>query len=204
MIACRQVSKCWLFVYPSSLLGARESKDLHGNPKLEIYPTVILQLTTISLLLSFSSGAYAVLPAIPLLVMPSSETEAAVVEPAPKEVRAEDYQPITDSKNIERFVTDYFADIPILADIAKCESRFRHLNSSGEVLEGEENSNDRGVMQINLWYHAKTAKKLGLDVQNLDDNVQYARYLYEKEGAKPWMSSSACWAKFKQSEIARG
>jgi len=144
-----------------------------------------------------------VLPAIPSLVMPSREIEVAVVEPAPKEVKARDYQPITDSKNIEKFVTDYFADIPILAGIAKCESHFRHLNSNGEVLEGEENSDDRGVMQINLWYHAKTAEELGLDIQNLDDNVAYARYLYEKEGAKPWMSSSACWAKFKQSEIAK-
>lgn len=135
--------------------------------------------------------------------MPSNETEVAIVEPAPKEVKAEDYQPITDSKNIERFINDYFADIPILADIAKCESRYRHLDSNGEVLEGEKNNSDRGVMQINMLYHAKTAGRLGLDIQNLDDNVQYARYLYEKEGAKPWMSSSACWAKFKQSEIAR-
>jgi len=58
-------------------------------------------------------------------------------------------------------------------------------------------------MQINVLYHAKTAEKLGLNVHDLDDNVAYARYLYEKQGAKPWMSSSACWAKFRQSEIAR-
>lgn len=135
--------------------------------------------------------------------MPSNETEAATVAPALKEVRAEDYQPISDPKNIERFVNDYFADIPILADIAKCESRYRHLDRKGAVLKGKENESDRGVMQINLWYHAKAAEKLGLDVQDLDDNVAYARYLYEKEGAKPWLSSSACWAKFKQSEIAR-
>ncbi|MFZ2484867.1 MAG: hypothetical protein WAW81_02935 [Minisyncoccia bacterium] len=121
----------------------------------------------------------------------------------PREVKAEDYQPITDSKNIERFVNDYFADIPVLAEIAKCESRYRHLNSNGNILKGEENTYDRGVMQINVLYHAETAEKLGLDVHNLDDNVAYARYLYEKQGAKPWMSSSACWAKFRQSEIAR-
>jgi len=135
--------------------------------------------------------------------MPANKIDSTVVEPVPKEVRAEDYQPISDSKNIEKFVHDYFADIPILADIAKCESRFRHLNSSGIVLKGEKNSHDRGVMQINLLYHAKTAEKLGLDILNLDDNVRYARYLYEKKGAKPWMSSSACWAKFSQAKIAR-
>ena len=58
-------------------------------------------------------------------------------------------------------------------------------------------------MQINLFYHAKTAEKLGYDINDLDDNVHYARYLYEKDGAKPWMSSSACWAKFNKSEIAK-
>lgn len=144
----------------------------------------------------------ALLPAVPSLVMPVTET-AVTVEPVPKEVKVEDYQPITDSKNVEKFVNDYFADIPILTKIAKCESRYRHLNSSGKVLRGDENSFDRGVMQINILYHAETAKKLGLDIHDLNGNVRYARYLYEKEGAKPWMSSSACWAEFNQSEIAR-
>ncbi|MFZ2763975.1 MAG: hypothetical protein WAX80_03005 [Minisyncoccia bacterium] len=135
--------------------------------------------------------------------MPNTANMEIVAESMPREVKAEDYQPITDSKNIERFVNDYFADIPVLAEIAKCESRYRHLNSNGNILKGEENTYDRGVMQINVLYHAETAEKLGLDVHNLDDNVAYARYLYEKQGAKPWMSSSACWAKFRQSEIAR-
>lgn len=133
-------------------------------------------------------------------------TEVEVtVEPAPiiKEVKAEDYQPITDSKNVEKFINDYFEDIPILVEIAKCESRYRQFNSKGEILRGEQNSLDRGVMQINLKYHAKTANKLGLDLHDIEDNVAYARHLYEKEGVKPWMSSSACWAKFKESEIAR-
>lgn len=143
------------------------------------------------------------LPAIPSLVMPTAEMKEVTVESAPHEVKAEDYQPITDSKNIEKFISDYFADIPILAEIAKCESRYRHFNSSGAVLKGYKNNYDTGVMQINILYHAKTLEKLGLDVHDLDDNVRYARYLYEKDGAKPWLSSSACWAKFSRSEIAK-
>lgn len=134
--------------------------------------------------------------------MPTANS-GVTVAPVPKEVKSEDYQPITDPKNVEKFINDYFADIPVLADIAKCESHYRQFNSSGEVLKGKKNSYDRGVMQINVLYHAATADKLGLDVHNLDDNVAYARYLYEKFGAKPWMSSSACWAKFNQSEIAK-
>ncbi len=136
------------------------------------------------------------------MVLPTGDREVTVAS-APKEVRSTDYQPISDPKNVERFINDYFADIPIMVRIAKCESRFRQLNSSGEVLMGEENYLDRGVMQINLGYHAKTMAKMGLDAHDLDDNVQYARYLYEKYGAKPWMSSSACWARFPSEQIAK-
>jgi len=134
--------------------------------------------------------------------MPTTDG-GVTVAPVPKEVKSRDYQPITDPKNVEKFINDYFADIPVLADIAKCESRYRQFNSSGEVLRGRKNSYDRGVMQINVLYHAENAEELGLDLHNIDDNVAFARYLYEKFGAKPWMSSSACWARFNQSEIAK-
>ena len=143
------------------------------------------------------------MPAITSLTMPNAAVETAMTILAPKEVRAEDYQPISDPKNVEKFLNDYFADIPLMARIAKCESRNRHLDSKGNVLRGEVTPLDRGVMQINLHYHAKTAEKLGLDVHNIDDNVAYARYLYEREGAKPWMSSSGCWSKFSSTDIAR-
>jgi len=126
-----------------------------------------------------------------------------VEQPIPKEVKAEDYEPLSDPKNVEKFINDYFTDIPILAEIAKCESRFRQFNSKGEVLKGDKNSYDRGVMQINVLYHNKTAEKLGLDVHDLDGNVAYARYLYEKQGARPWLSSSACWANVSKSVIAK-
>jgi len=120
-----------------------------------------------------------------------------------KEVRIEDYQPISDSKNIERYISDHFADIPLMTHIAKCESRYRQLDSRGNVLRGEKNRYDLGVMQINELYHANKSAELDLDIYTLEGNVAYARHLYEKQGAKPWMSSSACWAKFSESEIAR-
>jgi hypothetical protein len=144
--------------------------------------------------MSLSSGAAAVLPAFT-----ASEAQLAKAEPVivvqPKDVRSESYEPLTDPKNVERFLKDYFADMPIMARIAKCESRNRHFDSNGQVLKGEKTPLDRGVMQINLYYHEATAEKMGLDVHNIDDNVAFARYLYEKYGAKPWMSSSACWSK---------
>ena len=126
-----------------------------------------------------------------------------MIQPMRREVKAEDYKPVTDPKNVEMFLKDYFADIPLLAKIGACESRNRQYNSNGGVLRGEKNTYDRGVMQINILYHQETADKLGLDLNSIDGNVAFARHLYEKFGAKPWKSSSACWSKFASSEIAK-
>lgn len=135
--------------------------------------------------------------------VPVVETTVAVVETvSPKEVLAKDYQPITDSKNVQKYVTDYFSDIPLMAHVAKCESRNRQFDKTGAVLRGEVNNADVGVMQVNEYYHLETARKMGMDIHTIDGNVRYARYLYEREGAKPWISSSPCWAKFTESEIA--
>ncbi len=124
------------------------------------------------------------------------------VSQEPKEIVSENYQPISDSDNVKRFVSNYFADKPILATIAGCESHNRQVNKNGTVLRGEKNHYDVGVMQINELYHADEAKKLGYDIYTLDGNVAFARYLYNKSGAKPWMSSSACWSKSTDLAIA--
>ncbi len=147
------------------------------------------------MLFTLSSGAMSVFPAITATTAPAMLT--------PKEVVSADYGPITDSKNVEKFLKDYFSDIPLLAKVGACESRNRQYDASGQVLRGKENSYDRGVMQINILYHQETAEKMGLDLNKIDDNVAYARYLYEKFGAKPWMSSSPCWSKSLTSEVAK-
>ncbi len=95
---------------------------------------------------------------------------------------------------VEREVRKYFKDIPILAEVARCESHFTHINpATGNVIRGKVNPNDVGVMQINEYYHNKTAESMGLDLKNFSDNMAYARYLYERDGTQPWSASSACW-----------
>ena len=94
---------------------------------------------------------------------------------------------------VEAKVRAYFADIPIMAEIARCESTFRHRLSDGSVLRGYVDSADTGVMQINLRYHAVTAERLGLDLEDIYDNMAYARNLYERKGTQPWNASAPCW-----------
>ena len=100
-------------------------------------------------------------------------------------------------QTLEEYVRDYYIDEPILAEIARCESTFRQLDSKGEVLRGKINKSDIGVMQINLFYHEDSADKMELDLESLEGNLAYAKHLYEKEGTVPWASSAPCWNKKK-------
>jgi hypothetical protein len=97
------------------------------------------------------------------------------------------------SQSPKEFVSSYFADIPIMIDISRCESHFHQYDADGSVYRGQINNLDVGIMQINEHYHADVAKKLGLDLYTMQGNVAYARYLYDKEGTAPWSSSESCW-----------
>lgn len=95
---------------------------------------------------------------------------------------------------MEKYLRQVFSDDPILVEIARCESEFRQYDKDGIVVRGRVDRADIGVMQINERYHDETAKKLGLDIHTITGNVAYAKYLYEKEGTKPWSASKPCWS----------
>ena len=102
--------------------------------------------------------------------------------------------------DIESKVRLYFADTPIMAEIVKCESQFRQFNSDGTTFRGVVNNQDVGIAQVNEYYHAKRAKKLGYDIYTIEGNMAYAKLLYKEEGTDPWISSAPCW---KKSEVAK-
>lgn len=93
----------------------------------------------------------------------------------------------------EAAVREYFADIPIMIEVARCESSFRHTLSDGSVLQGRVDKADTGVMQINKRFHESTAIAMGLDLDNIYDNMAFARYLYDRQGVQPWSASAPCW-----------
>ncbi|MEI8337844.1 MAG: hypothetical protein WCF92_01705 [bacterium] len=90
-------------------------------------------------------------------------------------------------------MNEYFKDIPVMQDIAYCESRDRQFNPDGTVFRGKVNSDDVGVMQINTYYHADKSETLDMDIFTTEGNLKYARRLFEREGTTPWLSSSKCW-----------
>ena len=96
------------------------------------------------------------------------------------------------SDGVEAKVRAAFADIPVLIKIAKCESSFRQYDSSGNPLYGG-SGGMVGVFQVAAAIHQDVAKDLQYDINTLDGNLAYARYLYEHEGVVPWLASASCW-----------
>ena len=129
---------------------------------------------------------------------PRQQIEKPKVE---KVIKEENTPPVVRAMTVKETVKDYFENDPILIEIAKCESRFRQFDESGDVLRGTVTPEDIGVMQINKRYHLLKSKDLGYDIHTLDGNMAYAKWLYEKEGTKPWNSSAKCWSKYR--EIAK-
>ena len=113
----------------------------------------------------------------------------------PAQTSAVQIEGVQNPETLAAYVKQYYADEPILADIAWCESRMRHTGKDGDIFRGEKNDQDIGVMQINTRYHEATATEMGIDLESLQGNLAYAKYLYEKQGTKPWNSSKACWSK---------
>lgn len=85
-----------------------------------------------------------------------------------------------------------------MAEVARCESNFRHTRTDGTVLRGRIDPADTGIMQINRRYHEDRAVTMGLDLADIYHNMAYARYLYETQGLQPWSASAPCW----RSEVA--
>jgi len=147
----------------------------------------MLNIAAISLYMMLS-GVTGASDAVPMSPMALPEQPVQTVEQK-KEIGVEE------AIDVETYVKDYFRDIPILAEVARCESHFRQTDKNGKVIRGIENRSDVGVMQINEFYHSERAKSLNIDLHSLNGNLDYARKLYSEKGTYPWMASSSCWSK---------
>jgi len=84
-----------------------------------------------------------------------------------------------------------FQELPLeLQFVALCESGGRHY-SNGRIIRSK--TDDVGIMQISEKYHFKTARSIGLDIFDPNDNMEYAVILYNREGLKPWRASLKCY-----------
>ncbi len=100
------------------------------------------------------------------------------------------------------------AEMPqVLLDISWCESRddqnkvgynYRYrtitLEDGSTTTEKYLWSRDIGRFQINDYYHAETAKSLGMDIYTEEGNALYALVLYNNNGTRDWNPSKPCWS----------
>ena len=92
----------------------------------------------------------------------------------------------TGTYEIERAIRETFPEEPIMVTIAKCES------SLDPSADRENLGVDVGLFQINQ-IHLPRLIELGLDRWNLQDNLTFARMLYDESGIQPWYMSEHCW-----------
>ncbi|MBI5003994.1 hypothetical protein HZC00_02795 [Candidatus Kaiserbacteria bacterium] len=93
---------------------------------------------------------------------------------------------------MEDRVREYFADIPVMIEIARCESQFIQYGKSGRPLHGGTGTMI-GLFQISEVLHRDVADNFGWDIDTPEGNMSYARYLYEQHGTAPWLDSKSCW-----------
>lgn len=55
-------------------------------------------------------------------------------------------------------------------------------------------SKDLGLLQVNEHYHADDMKKIGLDIYNQYDSLEYGFILLHDQGLAPWSASKSCWS----------
>lgn len=94
---------------------------------------------------------------------------------------------------VEEEVRIFFEGIPVMIEIARCESKFSQFTATGSVLKGGWGNGMVGVFQIYESVHASAAQKLGFDITTLEGNLGYAKHLYTRSGTTPWNSSKTCW-----------
>lgn len=78
-------------------------------------------------------------------------------------------------------VQNVFYDSPRMVSIIDCESNYVHYKQDGGVLAGRVDPRDRGVAQVNTFYHPTA------ETEEIWSNLGYARKLYESEGVQPWV-----------------
>ncbi len=135
----------------------------------------------------------------PITAVPTQQIDSSVVRQVENNKSVKEISNITST---EQYIRQYFRDIPIMIQIARCESTFRQLDSDGEIHRGRVNNADVGVMQINEHYHLDKSEQENYDIYTLEGNAAYARELYQRQGTAPWNSSKACWGKYQKQDTS--
>ncbi len=111
-------------------------------------------------------------------------TSTSRIEPPDEEYLAEIKGYTPDKQEVVQAILSVFPDAPVMVKVAECES---NLNP-----KADRKGIDGGLFQINQ-IHLPKLNELGLDRYDLQDNLTYARLLFDQAGLQPWYMSEHCW-----------
>lgn len=110
-------------------------------------------------------------------------------------VRAEDRVILrTLESEVKRLSVKYKVEEKTILAVIKCESELygsainHNLDKDGNVW-----STDWGYLQINDYFHKKPMDKLGLDITNPFDSLEYGVMMMSRDGLGAWKASRTCW-----------
>jgi hypothetical protein len=95
---------------------------------------------------------------------------------------------------IDRLSIKYNVSSSTVRAVIKCESSMYgsainyNRNADGSIW-----STDYGWLQVNDYYHGSDMQKLGLEITNEWDSLEYGFMLMQNKGLAPWSASKHCW-----------
>lgn len=85
----------------------------------------------------------------------------------------------------------------VMLAIANCESTgYVHWLPDGTLRPNSAGgSSAAGVFQVTLYLHRKDIKRMGLNMNNIDDYMRFVKYLADRNGGRlsDWNASRHCW-----------
>lgn len=137
-------------------------------------------------------------------ILPAQSAEAEPL--AIMEIELGSSTPITYDTEILRLSEKYNFNVELARKIIECESLVYGQNAENKNYRDEWDgslmatssvhwSSDIGYWQINDYWHKEDALKIGYDIYNWKDNLEYGAILLSRDGTRHWNASKYCWNK---------
>jgi len=98
------------------------------------------------------------------------------------------------NSEIDRLSIKYNVASSTVRAVAKCESSmYGSATNKNRLPDGSVWSTDYGPLQINDYFHKDTMAKMGLDIYDSFESLEYGVMLMSKQGLGPWKASKTCW-----------
>lgn len=129
---------------------------------------------------------------------------AVLLSTAPLQAQPADTTLLSDEAAQSEFVQDKIREhfpksYPVMLAIAYCETRrrpFVHWEVDGRLRPNENGASSAGgVFQVLLQLHGPDIRARELDMQNIDDYMEFVQYLHGRwsDPYQDWDESRSCW-----------